>query len=460
MIGDIIQTELEALIQRQDWAGLREAIVDLDVSDIADLLRDLPPEQEGIIFRMLPREQAADVFTHVPTDHQEELIESLSREQVRSIVNLMSPDDRTRLLDELPAEVTRRLLAALPADQLAEAQKLLGYPPDSAGRYMTPEYVALRPTMTAAEALEHIRKFSKPTETLNVVYLVDEQGKLVDDLRLASLVRAEPTAIISELHDRPLVAVQAHTDREEVVQLFEKYDRIALPVVNAQDQMLGIITVDDVLDVAAEEATEDMQKLGGMEALDAPYTAVGFFTMLKKRGGWLSVLFMGELLTATAMSHFEDEIAKAVVLAMFVPLIISSGGNSGSQAATLIIRALALDEIRLRDWTRVLWRELGSGLALGAWLGAFGLLRVVLWQQLGWFDFGEHYMAIGLTVALSLTGVVAFGTFVGSMLPFILHALRLDPATSSAPFVATLVDVSGLVIYFTVAALLLSGTLL
>jgi magnesium transporter len=325
---------------------------------------------------------------------------------------------------------------------------------------MTPHYVALPLDMTAGEALAFIRQNGQGKETLNVVYLVDDNGVLKKDARLERIVLADPGVKVSNADQRPLVVVRATDDVEQVVQMFEKYDRVALPVTDNQGHMLGIITVDDVLDLVNREATEDIQKIGGMEALNAPYMEVGFLSMLKKRGGWLSVLFLGEMLTATAMGHFEEEIAKAVVLALFVPLIISSGGNSGSQAATIIVRSLALRELRLRDWWRVLLRELRVSMTLGTWLGMIGFIRVVLWQYLHWIDYGEHYLLVGMTVWVSLIGVVTFGSVTGSMLPFILRGFRLDPATSSAPFVATLVDVTGLVIYFTVAMLILQGTLL
>ncbi len=460
MIGKVLQPDLEELIQRQNWGELRGILSDLEPFDIAEIIGDLPPEDKGVVFRVLPHGQAAEVFAHLPFEHQEELIQSLSGEQMRAILNQMTPDDRTRLLEELPSEVTRRLLETLSPEELKAARELLGYPPDTAGRYMTPEYVSLRPDMTAAQALDHIRRSGRGKETLDIVYVVDQNGKLLDDLRLGVLVLADPAANVGKLQDQSLISVPATADREEALQTFEKYDRVALPVTDAQGHMLGILTVDDILDVAQQEATEDIQKIGGQEALDAPYPEVGFLALLRKRAGWLSVLFLGEMFTATAMGYFEQEIERAVVLALFVPLIISSGGNSGSQAATLIIRSLALGELSLRDWLRVFGRELASGLSLGVWLGLIGFLRVILWQRLGWVDYGEHYALVGITVWISLVGVVSFGTLAGSMLPFILRRLKFDPATSSAPFVATLVDVTGLVIYFTVAYLVLRGALL
>ncbi len=451
---------LRELIQQKNWQLLRERITEMHPSDVAELIIALPGEEEAFVFRSLPREQAAEVFSYLPPPHQEELIESLTNEQVRSVLQSMTPDDRTRLLEEMPAEVTRRLLTTLAPEDLKNVRWLLGYPEETAGRYMTPKYVTIQPEMTAGEAIDHIRKTGRGSETVNVVYIVDAKGKLVEDLRLASLVLADPQTKVTDIQDPPLVSLRATDDREEVAKAFERDDRLALPVTANEGHMLGIITVDDVLDVAEQEATEDIQKLGGMEALDAPYLDVGVWAMIRKRAGWLAILFVGEMLTATAMSFFEGEIAHAVVLALFVPLIISSGGNSGSQATSLIIRSLALRELRLRDWFLVFRREVLSGLTLGTMLGSIGFIRIVLWEKIHFTDYGPHYILVACTVWLALIGVVTFGTIAGSMLPFVLRRLGFDPATSSAPFVATLVDVTGLVIYFTVALLILRGTLL
>jgi magnesium transporter len=449
----------DALMQK-DWPKLRDALRDLHPSDIADMVIALPPKHEGILFRVLPRQVATRVFAYLPTEYQEELLASLSGPEVEEIINNLSDDDRTRLFEALPADVTRGLLNRLSPEELKSARALLGYPANTAGRYMTPHYVSVPPEMTAAEAINHIRRTGRNVETLDVVFLVDAEGKLVEDLRLGSLVLADPATKVRAIADPELVTIKAMADREEVLRIFEKYDRIALPVVDDDDKMLGIITVDDVLDIAERESTIDMQKLGGSEALDAPYLNVGFWSMVRKRGGWLSALFLGEMLTATAMSYFEHEIARAVVLALFVPLIISSGGNSGSQATSLIIRGLAVRDLGLRDWYRVFRREILSGFALGSFLGFIGFMRIVIWQKMHFTNYGPHFMLIALTVWASLIGVVTFGSTSGSMLPFILRKLGFDPATSSAPFVATLVDVTGLVIYFTIAALILRGTLL
>jgi magnesium transporter len=452
--------QIAEALMKKDWPSLRAALCDLHPSDIADIVIALPMKHEGIVFRVLPRQLATRVFAYLPHEYQEELLASLSGREVEEIINNLSDDDRTRLFEALPAEVTRGLMNRLSPDELKSARALLGYPPNQAGRYMTPHYVSIRPDMTAAQAIEHIRHTGRNQETLHVVYIVDDDGKLVEDLRLGSLVLADPSTKVVDIADPELVWIPATADREEVLRLFEKYDRVALPVVDDEHKMLGIITVDDVLDIAERESTKDMQKLGGSEALDAPYLDVGFWSMVRKRGGWLSALFLGEMLTATAMTYFEAEIARAVVLALFVPLIISSGGNSGSQATSLIIRGLAVRDLRLRDWYRVFRREILSGVALGSLLGFIGFLRIVLWQHLHFTNYGPHYMLVAATVWASLIGVVTFGSTSGSMLPFLLRKLGFDPATSSAPFVATLVDVTGLVIYFTIAALILRGTLL
>ncbi|BBO34507.1 magnesium transporter [Lacipirellula parvula] len=460
MIGNLLRPELEELIAAKEWDVLREAFSQFHPAEIAEILEDIPDADDVPIFRVLPRTLAAEVFAHLPQQHQEMLIRSVSSDQMRSLLSDMSPDDQTRLLEELPPEVTKRLLASLSPEELQAARDLLGYPLHSAGRYMTPEYVAIHAGLTAREALDYIRTHGRDKETVNVVFILDEKGKLLADISLGALVMANPDDRVHDIHRGLTISLTANSDREEALRTFEKYGRIALPVTDCDGHMLGIITIDDILDVASREATEDMQKIGGMEALDAPYLDVSYLKMIRKRGGWLSVLFLGEMLTATAMGFFEEEIAHAVVLAMFVPLIISSGGNSGSQAATLIVRALALGEVKLKDWWKVLRRELRTSATLGMWLGMVGFARIMLWQKLGWFDYGDHYYLVAATVWLSLIGVVCFGSVAGSMLPFALRKAGFDPATSSAPFVATLVDVTGLVIYFTVALAVLQGTLL
>jgi magnesium transporter len=339
------------------------------------------------------------------------------------------------------------------------AQSLLEYAEDSVGRLMTPDFVAVRPDWTMRRVLDHVREYGTDSETLNVIYIVDDQNRLIDDLRIREVLLAPLGAHARDLIDNRFVCLNVDADKKTAVDLFRKYDRTALPVIDHDGRLVGIVTIDDVLDVAEEAATREIQRFGGVEALDDPYMSTPLPAMVRKRASWLVVLFLGEMLTATAMGYFQVEIAKAVVLALFVPLIISSGGNSGSQAATLIIRALALGEVRLGQWWLVMRRELISGLALGTILGSIGFLRIALWSSVSNL-YGPHWVLVGLTVALSLVGIVLWGTLSGSMLPFLLKSLGFDPATSSAPFVATLVDVTGLIIYFTVALIVLKGTLL
>jgi magnesium transporter len=371
----------------------------------------------------------------------------------------MAPDDRTMFLEELPATATRQLLTLLSPAERAVASTLLGYPEGSIGRLMTPHYVSVREHWSIREVLDHIRAHGEDSETLNVVYVVDEHETLMDDIRIRELLLTPLDKRVAELMDRRFVALKAADDQQTAVAVFRRYDRTALPVTDSAGTLIGIVTIDDVLDVAEATATKDIHRIGGQEALDEPYMEIAFATMIRKRAGWLTALFLGEMLTATAMGAFEGEIAKAVVLAMFVPLIISSGGNSGSQASTLVIRALALGEVGLADWWRVMRREVLAGLALGCILGSIGFLRISLWSAFSDI-YGEHWLLIAFTVAFALVGIVLWGTVVGSLLPFLLRRLGFDPATSSAPFVATLVDVTGLLIYFTVAMIILRGTLL
>lgn len=459
MLGQLLKPDYEELIQAKDWNTLRETFAELEPSDRAEVLESISLHDSAIVFRILPRDLAAETYEYLPLEVQTGLIETLGDEQIVRVLDEMAPDDRTRLLEELPASVTRRLLQTLSPEQRKIARRLLGYPEDSAGRLMTPEYVAVRPDLTVTEALAVIREQAPRRETINVIYVTDARGRLLDDVELSTLVLSKPETLISDLDDGTLVSLPATATREEVVALFKKYDRLALPVTDTGGELLGIITFDDVQDVQSEVAAEDIQKMGGMEAVEAPYLDISFWTMVQKRAPWLAVLLLGETLTASAMSAYESEFERAQVLSLFVPLIISSGGNSGSQATSLIIRSFASDELSVRDWWKVFVRELRTGLVLGLILGVIGAARIALWpgrERL----YTAHYVMVSITVALSLVGVVAFGSLAGSMLPFILRRLRLDPATASAPFVATLVDVSGLIIYFNVASLLLRGILL
>jgi magnesium transporter len=412
-----------------------------------------------VLFRGCTQELAAAIFSYLEHNAKHKLLKTLTQAQAAALLNELPADDRTTFLNELPLDLAMQLLGLLTPEERKIAQDLLAYPEHSVGRMMTLDYVAVRADWSVREALDYIRRHGYDRETLNMVYVTDEAGRLLDDIRVRRFLLAELDTPVRALMDGNYTSLAPNDDREKALVVFRKYDRAALPVTDPEGKIIGIVTADDMLDVAAEEATEDIQKLGGTEALDEPYTTIALGKMVKKRAGWLVVLFLGEMLTATAMSYFEDEIAKAVVLALFVPLIISSGGNAGSQAATLVIRALALGEFRLRDWWRVMRRELAAGLMLGAILGSIGFLRIVIWAQFTDI-YGEHYRLVAATVGASLVGIVLWGSLMGSMLPLVLKKLGFDPATSSAPFVATLVDVTGLIIYFTVAFFILRGTLL
>ena len=419
-------------------------------------------QNQILLFRLLPRKLAKETFEYLPQDRQKDIVTGLAAnvDKITNLLNDLEPDDRTAFFEELPGEVSQRLVQLLSDEEREITTRLLGYPKDSIGRLMTPEYVAVKSYFTVQQALDHIRKFGRDSETLDVIYIVDERWKLIDDIRIKELILASPSQQVSELCDNRFVALNAYEDQERAVKMFQDYDRMVLPVTDLSGTLLGIVTVDDVLDVVEEENTEDFQKFGGTEGLDLSYTKTSLGEMVKKRAGWLVLLFIGEMLTASAMGYFDEEISKAVVLALFVPLIISSGGNSGSQAASLIIRSLALDELRLKNWWYVMKKEILSGLLLGTILAVIGFIRILIWQKTGIYDYGEYWLWIGASVSVSLIFIVLWGTISGSMIPFILKRCGLDPATASAPFVATLVDVTGLIIYFTVAALFLGGKLL
>jgi magnesium transporter len=454
-----IQATITALLARRDTAELRKFLEPWLDLDLAPLIADLPVTQLAALFRVCSRELTAATFTYMAFEEQRKLLRMLSQEQVGALLNSLPPDDRTAFLDELPLEVAMQLLALLSPAERQVAESLLAYPAHSVGRLMTLDFVAVRPEWTVGQALDYIRSHGYDRETLNMIYVVDADGRLIDDVRVRRFLVSPLDRPVRELLDGNFATLAPTDDRERALALFRAYDRVALPVTDANTRLIGIVTVDDMLDVSEAEATEDIQKLGGTEALDEPYTTIALSRMVKKRASWLTVLFLGEMLTATAMSYFEDEIAKAVVLALFVPLVISSGGNAGSQAASLVIRSLALGEFKLRDWWRVMRRELAAGTLLGLLLGVIGFLRIAVWSQFSDI-YGPHWLLVGTTVGLALVGVVLWGSLIGSMMPLILKRLRFDPATSSAPFVATLVDVTGLIIYFTVAFLTLRGTLL
>ena len=460
MLGNLIGPEIKELIDERNFAALREAFTDWAPADIAECIIELPEDEQAVVFRLLPHAQATVVLEYLEPEAQEKVLKAMGHAEAARILNDMSPDDRTALLEELPGTAVAHMLQLLSPEEKAVAQSLLNYPEGSVGRLMTPEFVTVREEWTIAQVLEHVREFGRDSETLNVIYVTDERGTLIDDVRIREFLIRPTTTLVSEVRDHQFVALRA-TDKEGAAyDLFKKYDRTILPVIDSENKLLGIVTVDDILDVQEEVTTEEMQKMGGLEALDEPYTTISLLRMIKKRATWLVILFLSEMLTATAMQSNEEKIEKAAILAVFLPLIMSSGGNSGSQATTLIIRAMGVGEVRLRDWFQVMRKEVSSGFFLGVILGIIGFLRISLWQFLHIFDYGKYHWLIALTVGVALIGVVMWGSVAGAMLPFILRRCGLDPAVSSAPFVATLVDVTGLLIYFNVARIILHGTLL
>lgn len=429
-------------------------------ADLAEELAFLEPREQFFTFLKFPPGVKVNVFSYLDPTIQQTLLKWLGDAEIADILNYMAPDDRTSFLEDFPDDLIKRLINLLTPEERAIALQLIGYKEDSVARIMTPYYVQIQPNWTVKEVFTHIQKYGRKAETLNFVYVVDAQNRLIDDLRIGQLLLSPETTLISDLMDYNFVALPTQSTIEEAIQVFEKYDRAALPITTENQVLVGIVTFDDILDKIEEYTTEDIQKFGGMEGLELSYIHTPLMELVRKRSTWLIILFFSEMLTASAMGYFDDEISKAVVLALFVPLIISSGGNSGSQAASLIIRALALGEIKIKDWWYVMRKEVFSGLMLGGLLGGIGFLRIIFWQELHLFDYGPYWPWISLSVAFSLVLIVLWGTLAGALIPIVLKKIGLDPATASAPFVATLVDVTGLVIYFTISAIFLKGKLL
>lgn len=453
-----LKEQFEELMEREDKLEIQEFLNNQNISDVADLVYEFPDHESQILANMSVH-RAASVFKILDLPTQKQIIKELPPFKTAELLNELPADDRTSFLEELPSNVVRELIKLLNPDERKITLSLLGYPEDSIGRLMTPDYVYVYPDDTIAQVFETIRKYGKDSETINVIYVIDRKGHLLDDLRIRDIILAPPDKTVADLMDERVIALQAEDDQETANEAFKMNNRVALPVVSKSNKLLGIVTIDDVLWVANEEFSEDMQKMGGTEALDEPYIETPIFKLFKKRVVWLIILFFGELITITAMQSYEDEIAKVVILATFIPLIISSGGNSGSQASTLIIQAMALGEITIADWWRIMRREIISGLLLGLSLCAIAFTVIFIWQNFT-DTFGDHAQLIGLTVGCSLIGIVLWGTLMGSMLPLVLKKLGADPAASSTPFVATLVDVTGLLIYFSMAYLFLKGVLL
>jgi len=451
--------DLASSIRSGNLNAVQDALLHRSPQDAAAAITALATADQVAALTILPRRVAAAVFEYLPNDTQETVSTAMGAKEAAAVLNLVADDDRTQLLSRLPEAETHEILDLLTPDESSEARRLLKYPRGTVGRLMTAHYIAVREDHTVGQVLDYIREHGENSETLNVIYVIDANGVLIDDIRIRELLVVPLATPIAKVMDRRYVILHTMDRQEDALDLFRREDRTALPVVDDDGSLCGIVTVDDVLDVAEETATREMQKFGGSEALDEPYMQVTLAHMIRKRAGWLIVLFLGEMLTATAMGFFEKEIAKAVVLALFVPLIISSGGNSGSQGSTLVIRALAVGEVSIKDFWRVIRREVLVGLALGIILGAIGFLRISVWSAFSNL-YGPHWLMVAATVAFALVGVVLWGTLVGCGLPFILRRFGFDPATSSAPFVATLVDVTGLIIYFSVGLVVLRGTIL
>lgn len=454
-----IQEQFELILEDENKMHMHEFLNNLNISDVALLIEEFEEKATEII-AALSVHRAASTFKILELSAQKTIIQELQPLKTAALLNELPADDRTSFLEELPTSVVRELIKLLNPEERKITLSLLGYPEYSVGRLMTPDYIAVQADWTIAEVLEHIREVGQESETIDVIYVINDQGQLVDDVRIREFLLSPPDRLVSELTDGRYIELNVYDDQEKANQVFKMNNRVALPVVDNNNFLLGIVTIDDVLWVANEEFSEDMQKMGGTEALEEPYLEISIFKLFKKRVGWLVVLFLGEMLTATAMANYELALDKALILSLFIPLIISSGGNTGSQASSLIIQALTVGEVTISDWWSVMRREIISGLMLGAVLGLIGFFRIILWSQIFPEVYGAHYLLIAAVVGVSLIGVVLFGTISGSMLPIALKKLGADPAVSSAPFVATLVDVTGVIIYFNCAYLFLKGTML
>lgn len=454
-----LQQQFGELVNGGEMLPLQEFLNDQNITDVVDLIY-ANEDYDIQIISLLSIHRAASVFKILELSTQKHIIKNLAPLKTTELLNELPADDRVAFLEELPTSIVRDLIKTLDPDERKITLELLGYPENSVGRLMTPDYVYVYEENTVKEVIDTVRKYAKGSETIDVIYVINRQGKLLDDIRIREFILAEPATKVNEIMDDRFIALNVNDDQEIASEVFKMNNRVALPVTDDNNILLGIVTIDDILWVAEEEYGEDIQKIGGTEALDEPYLEMPFWKLIGKRAPWLIILFFGELLTASAMSFFEDEIKKVLVLNMLVPLIISSGGNTGSQASTLIIQAMAKAEITIADWLTILRRELKSGVVLGGILGLVGFLRTYLWSYVEPHLYGEHTLSLALVTGVSVIGVVLWGTLAGSMLPILLKRMKLDPATSSAPFVATLVDVTGIIIYFSVAYFFLQGILL
>lgn len=459
MLGKLLLPDINSLLESSNSTGLDELCSNLSPGDLAEMVEDLPLKNRIGVLEQLPPTRATEVFGYLDLALQKQLVKNVHRPRMAAIITDMEPDDRTALLESLPSEAAREMLSFLQPKERAKAQSLLEYPKNSAGRLMTPNFLVIDRGWTVDQVFDFIQTHGEDKETLSALYVVDEKGKLEDDIRIREILLSPRQNYIKDIMNHQFVSLNAKASVEETIQAFKKHDRTALPVIDNDGHLIGIITIDDVLRISERTDTEDFHRMGAVQGLQEPYMVTPLFGMIKKRVGWLVILFLSEMLTATAMGFFEGEISKAVVLALFIPLIISSGGNSGSQASTLVIRAMALGELTFKDWWKVMRREIAAGLIMGCILGVVGFFRIAIWSTFSNI-YGAHWLLVAFTILFSLIGVVAWGTLMGAMLPLILKRCGADPAASSAPFVATLIDVTGIVIYFNIAMLIMRGKML
>jgi len=448
MLKDLLKPEIEELIKQKDWRSLKQVLSNWPGPDTADLLESLEQDDMFIVFRLLPRQLAADVFSELDVDKQTDLLQQISNERIRDIISELAPDDRTELFEELPGKITQRILNLLPLEDRKETLQLLGYPEDSVGRLMTPDYVAIRANWTISEALSHIRKHGRDAETINMVYVVDENGHLINDIPLRRLILADPQQQVESIMDKKFIAISASEDQEQGIKIIKQYNLVALPVVDSENVLLGIVTVDDILDVLEEEVTEDVHKGAGVAPLDMSYSAVSAWRLYRKRIVWLLLLAFAGFLSGNVIAAFEETIGTIIALAFFIPVLIGTGGNTGTQSATLIIRAIATGDLTLKKWFSVMKKELLVGILLGASLG----LVLYLWSY-----FWKGNPEISLVVGISVVAIALCANLVGSLLPIVLTKLKLDPAIVSSPLITTIMDVTGLLIYFSIAIWLLKG---
>ncbi len=447
MIAQLVKPEFDELIEKKDWITLKESLQDVPSVDIAELIEGVDSEVGVVVFRLLKKQRAAEVFANLSSVKEMEFLDLLSKQQLADVLNNLEPDDRVSILEELPGHLTQKVLASLKHEEQLEVKKLLGYPAESVGRHMTSRYVKVKSNWTVEKAMLHIRKYGFSAETVNVIYVVDDNEKLIDDLRLNQLILAEPQDKIGDITDDSFVALQAFDDQEHAVEMMSKYDRVAMPVVDSDGILLGIVTIDDIIDIAQEEATEDFHKGAAVAPLKRTYTQTTIWTLFSKRVHWLLILVFINLLSSGVIEYYEEVLASAVALAFFIPLLIDSGGNTGAQSATIMVRAIAIGDVRLRYWLKTAGKEIFVGILLGL---AMGIASFVL----GIFRAGWE---IGLVVGLSMIAIVLVANLIGALLPFFLTRFNIDPAVASSPLITTIADVAGLLIYFSIASVVLQG---